>query len=235
MTGWASCDPNGENPCCNYHRKTRKCGSSKRYCRDSGRRAWGVDFRKAQPPASDDGEDDEEDQDAGGQWNFDGWPSEWRENGWTADDGTNYPPDPNWQGDSDAEAPQAANPLKKGDFEWVVGPAPDAGACPTLCGLGPSTLQGTVLCLKKGKPIKRKKACRRRIPGGEPAPVTTACPATEACATPTPPPTTAGVKPLDALMEHTRAQFAAGSTLALPSAKKPPVAIPHASILFFVD
>ena len=53
---------------------------------------------------------------------------------------------------------------------WVVGPAPDAGAaCPKLCGLGPSTLQGTLICLKRGKKKVRNKACRKRIPGGDPA------------------------------------------------------------------
>ena len=45
--GFAGCDPASEAPCCNYHRKTAKCGSSRRFCNSVGRRAWGVDFRLA--------------------------------------------------------------------------------------------------------------------------------------------------------------------------------------------
>jgi len=45
--GFAGCDPASDAPCCNYHRKTAKCGSSRRYCNSVGRRAWGVDFRLA--------------------------------------------------------------------------------------------------------------------------------------------------------------------------------------------
>jgi hypothetical protein len=43
--GWASCDPESATPCCNYHKKTRRCGATRKFCNGVGHRAWGVDFR----------------------------------------------------------------------------------------------------------------------------------------------------------------------------------------------
>ena len=40
--GWASCDPTGDAPCCNYHKKTAKCGATRRFCNSVGKRAWGA-------------------------------------------------------------------------------------------------------------------------------------------------------------------------------------------------
>jgi len=42
--GWASCDGDGEAPCCNFHKKIGKCGTGSRFCTQIGPR---VDFRTA--------------------------------------------------------------------------------------------------------------------------------------------------------------------------------------------